>query len=161
MKTRGLKVNYLVTPLGVLCVSLIGGYFTGGGMTWYDTINLPSFAPPGSVIAVIWSIIFILSAISILLFSNSSKTDRKSLFFYIIISLFVLNGVLNVFWTVLFFSWHLVFWSVIEMLFLNLVNLILILMLWKEHKASAILLLPYFIWVAFATYLTYSIYLLN
>lgn len=161
MKTRGLKVNYLLTPLGVLSVSLIGGYFTGGGMDWYDAINLPSFTSHGSVIGIVWTIIFILSAISILLFSNNSKTNRKSLFFYIIISLFVLNGILNVFWSVLFFSWHLIFWSVIEMLFLNFVNLVLILMLWRGYKSSAILLIPYFLWVAFATYLAYSIYLLN
>lgn len=161
MKIRGLKVNYLLAPLGVLFVSLLGGYITGGGMDWYDAINQPSFTPHGSFIGIAWTVIFILSAISILLFSNNPKTDRKSLFFYIIVFLFILNGLLNVFWSILFFSWHLIFWSVIEMIALNLVNLILILMLWRGYRTSAILFIPYFLWVSFATYLAYSIYLLN
>lgn len=161
MKTRGLKMNYLLAPIGVLAVSLIGGYITGGNMDWYNTLNLPSFTPPGSFIGMVWTFIFIFFAISILLFSNNPKTDRKSLFFRIVVVLFVLNGVLNVAWSYLFFGLHLIFWSVIEMLFLNLINLVLILMLWKEHRASSVLIIPYFVWVAFATYLAYSIYLLN
>ncbi|PKM91355.1 hypothetical protein CVU82_02035 [Candidatus Falkowbacteria bacterium HGW-Falkowbacteria-1] len=161
MKIRGLKLNYLGIPLAVLSVSLIGGYITGGNMDWYDTLNLPIFTPHGSFIGLVWTIIFLLSAISILLFSNHPKTNRRNLFFIIIVSLFVLNGFLNIFWSTLFFGWHLIFWSVIEMMALNLVNLILILMLWRGYKISAILFIPYFVWVSFATYLAYSIYLLN
>lgn len=161
MKTRGLKVNYLLVPLGVLCVSLIGGSFSGKGVSWYDAINLPPLAPHGSFIGVAWTIVFIFSALSILFFSNNEKTDRKSSFFKIVGLLFILNGLLNVLWSFLFFGLHLVFLSFVEMTFLNLINLILILMLWKEHRISAVLFIPYFLWVSFATYLTYSIYLLN
>ncbi|MFA5420600.1 MAG: TspO/MBR family protein [Patescibacteria group bacterium] len=161
MENRGLKVNYLLAPLGVLIVSLAGGYFTGGGMDWYDTLNKPGIAPSGSFIGIVWTIIFILSAISILLFSNDPKTNRKSLFFKLVVFLFIINGLLNIFWSVLFFSWNLILASVIEMCILNSVNLLLILMLWKNNKSSAVLLIPYFVWVCLATYLAYSIYILN
>jgi translocator protein len=161
MENRGLKVNYLLAPLGVLIVSLAGGYFTGGGMDWYNTLNKPGISPSGSFIGIAWTIIFILSAVSILLFSNDPKTNRKSIFFKLIVFLFITNGLLNILWSVLFFSWNLILISVIEMCALNLVNLALILMLWKHHRASASLLIPYFLWVCFATYLAYSIYLLN
>lgn len=161
MKVRGLKVNYLIAPLGVLIVSLLGGYISGSAVDWYNLLKLPPLSPSGIFVSVVWNLVFILAAFSVLLFSNNPKADRKSSFFYIIMALFVLNGALNVLWVALFFYWHFTFWSFLCILALNLLNLILILMLWRGYKLSASLFIVYFLWLLFVTYLNYSIYLLN
>lgn len=154
-----LKLNYFVIPAGVLLVSVLGGQVTGGNMDWYKTLILPPIAPPGGFIGLVWTIIFILSAISLLLFWNKEKNSRVR---RLAVSLFAVNGLLNIFWSVVFFGWHLIGWSIAEMVALNAVNLILIVWLWrKNHKFSSILLWPYFAWVGFATYLAYSIWQLN
>ncbi|MFA5644379.1 MAG: TspO/MBR family protein [Patescibacteria group bacterium] len=154
------KLSYIITVIAVFLVSFLGSLVTNRGMDWYETLNLPSFTPPGFFIGIVWSIIFLLSLFSILLFLHKNKA-KKELYFGIIIFFFILNGILNIFWSVLFFGGGLIFWSILEMIVLNLTNLTLILLLWKNNKVSSILFWPYFLWVGFATYLAYIIYLLN
>ncbi len=154
------KIGYIITILAVALVSAVGGGITDKGMIWYEELNLPSFTPPGYFIGIVWTIIFVLSAVSIILFLRHNK-EKKELRFNTIIIFLILNGLLNILWSLLFFGHGLILWSIIEMSVLNLVNLILIILLWQENKLSSILLWPYFLWVSFATYLAYSIYSLN
>lgn len=154
------KMSYVAVVLSVIAVSLIGGSATSGGMDWYNKLNLPAFTPPGSFIGLVWTIIFVLTAFSIILFLKNNK-KKKEVYFNCILLLFVLNGLLNILWSFVFFGRGLIFWSIVEMCFLNLSTLILIFLLWKKNKASSILIWPYFLWVSFATFLAYSIYLLN
>jgi len=154
-----LKINYLVIPISVFLVSFLGGLVTGNNMDWYRTLSLPPIAPPGGFIGLVWTIIFILSAVSLLAFWNREKDQQTKT---ALAGLFVINGLFNIFWSVVFFGWHLIGWSIAEMIVLNLFNLIIIIWLWqKNHKFSSILLWPYFAWVGFATYLAYSIWSLN
>lgn len=154
------KIGYVIAILAVALVSFIGGSITDKGMIWYEELNLPSFTPPGYFIGIVWTIIFVLSAVSIILFLRHNK-EKKELRFNSIIIFLILNALLNILWSFIFFGQGLILLSVIEMCALNVVNLILIILLWQENKLSSILLWPYFLWVSFATYLAYSIYLLN
>jgi tryptophan-rich sensory protein len=126
-------------------------------MGWYDSLRLPAIAPDGSVIGLVWTVIYILSTIAAILFWNSPRGKN----FMLIAGLFLFNAFLNMFWSFLFFTLHLFWWAIAEMVLLNLVNLALILLLWKYNRKSAILLVPYFLWVFFATYLAYLIGSLN
>ena len=154
-----IKINYFVAPLGVFAVSFFGSRITSANMAWYKTLVLPPIAPPGWFIGLVWTVIFILATVSILLFWNREKTVFGK---RLIGELFVLNGALNVFWSAVFFGQHLLGWAIVEMIVLNITNLVLIIWLWqKKHKASSILLWPYFGWVCFATFLASWIWMLN
>jgi benzodiazapine receptor len=150
------KWNYIIIPLTIAIVGYGGSLITNMGMTWYDTLSLPKTAPEGWFIGSVWTVIFILSAISSLLFWNSKEKKSKAL-----IALLIFNALLNVLWSGLFFGFHLILWSVVEMIILNIVNIAIVILFWKKHRVSAILWLPYIIWVAFATYLAYSVFSLN
>lgn len=153
-----MKLNYLTIPLAVALTAVAGSRITSANMSWYDTLKLPAIAPAGSLIGLVWTVIFALTALSILLFWQREKNrDFKK----VVAWLFILNGVLNVLWSQVFFGWHLLGWALVEMVALNLVNLWLIILLWPRHKWSSLLLWPYFVWVCFATYLTAMIWLLN
>lgn len=153
-----MKINYFVIPFIIFLVSLFGGQITGSGMEWYKTINIPSWTPPGWVIGLVWTFIFILGAISVILFWN---LQSKPSYFYWIIGLFILNAILNIFWSYLFFGQHLIGSAFIEAIVLGLSVLALIILIWPFSKLSASLLIPYCGWTFFASYLTYSIWLLN
>lgn len=153
-----MKPNYIIIPLITVLVSFIGNLFTDSGMDWYRTLELPSFTPPGSVIGMVWTIIFILSTISALIVWN--KINHNKLF-WLIIFLFLLNAFFNIFWSFLFFNQYLIGLSLIEMNVLNLTTILLIIVIWSKSKLASGLLVPYFTWVTFATYLAYSIWLLN
>lgn len=152
------KYNYIVIPFITIAVVLIGQYFTGLGMDWYNTLVLHPLTPSGNVIGMVWTFIFILSTISALIFWNTSKHDKT---FGIIVSLFIDNIILNVLWSYLFFVKHLMIWSIVEMIVLWLITLILAIALWYRNKIAALLLVPYLIWVIIATFFAYQTYILN
>lgn len=153
-----MKINYVIIPIVAFLVATIGGLITSGGMNWYQTINLPIWTPSGSIIGAIWTTIFILSAISALIVWN--RFPRGKRFSWIFIT-FVINAFLNVFWSYLFFGQHLLFFAVIEAVLLGVSVIVLIILIRPISRLAAILLYPYAIWVAFATYLTYAVLLLN
>lgn len=153
-----MKINYIIIPIIVFLVSFLGGQVTGSGMDWYKTIKLPSWTPPGWVIGLVWTFIFIFAAVSIILFWN---LELKPNYFYLVIGLFALNGFFNILWSYLFFGQHLIGLAVIEAFLLGLSVLALILSIWPFSISAASLLIPYCVWVFFATYLTYSVWFLN
>ncbi len=152
-----MKTNYVVIPLIALATSLAGSWFTRSGMDWYRTMTTPTWTPPGAVIGAVWTVIFILSAISALIVWNHADTQHRSL----IVSLFVANAILNILWCYLFFGLHTIGLSIAEMALLNLTTLALIVLIWPASPTASLLLAPYFLWVSFATYLTIRIWTLN
>lgn len=152
-----MKPNYLIIPGVVLVTAWAGSWVTAAGMAWYRGINLPAFTPAGNVIGAVWTGLFILAAWSALLvFNKLSPAARRP-----IMVEFFINALLNVLWTFLFFGLHLLTASVFEAVLLALSVLLLILMIYPRLRLAAWLLAPYFAWVSFATYLTWSIARLN
>ena len=153
-----MRLSYFIIPIITIIAALKGSYLTSNGMAWYNTLNLPSIAPPGSFIGIVWTIIFILSTISALIFWQKSPRNKR---FKWVTALFLINAFLNVFWSYLFFTQHLILWAIIEMIVLNLTVIVLVLLLWRISKWASILLLPYALWVAFATFLATKVFMLN
>ncbi len=153
-----MKLNYFLIPAVMLATALIGSLITQKGMAWYKKIRLPSWTPPGGVIGGVWTLIFALGGTSALLVWNNAPHDGR---FWAIIALFLLNACANVFWTYLFFGVHRMYAAIWEALFLELTVLGLIWLMWTVSFPAAVLLEPYAAWVAFASYLTYRVWLLN
>ncbi|MEI7620274.1 MAG: TspO/MBR family protein [Candidatus Falkowbacteria bacterium] len=152
------KLNYVIIPFLTILVASIGSLTTKLGMGWYNGLNFPAFVPSGAFIGMVWTVIFILSTISALMFYNNADKSPRSM---IISLLFFNNAFLNILWSSLFFGEHLMGLALVEMIVLNIVNLAMILLLWKKHLTPALLLVPYFIWVCVATYLNYSLWSIN
>lgn len=154
-----IKPNYIAIPVFTIFISVIGSRFTSQSLGgWYQNINVPSWTPPGGAIGIVWTFIFILATISALLVWNKTSHDKK---FKKIITAFVINGLLNMLWSFLFFSQHLVGFAAIEAVILGLSVVLLILWIWPRSRVAASLLLPYAAWVFFASFLTFSVWMLN
>jgi len=100
-----MKPNYIIIPVITILTAAIGSWLTSGGMNWYKTVNFPSWTPPGSVIGLVWTVIFILSAISALMVWNQAAHDNR---LWWIAAIFIANAVLNILWSYLFFNRHLI-----------------------------------------------------
>lgn len=153
-----MKINYLIIPLITIFVSVFGSWLTSGGMDWYKTINVPSWTPLGSFIGAMWTTIYILTAISALMVWNSFPRDSR---FSTIIWLFLANAFLNVLWSFVFFNQHLIGWATLEAGLLALSVFGLIFLIWPVSRIAASLLFLYAGWTSFATYVSYSVWLLN
>jgi tryptophan-rich sensory protein len=145
----------------VLCVTV--GYLSGlvtreSILTWYVTLNKPSFNPPNWVFAPVWTLLYIMMGVAagMVWTSNSDEqTTKKALGF------FAIQLGLNALWSCLFFGLHNPLLALIEIILLWLMIFETYNMFKKINKTAGLLLLPYLAWVSFATILNASIWWLN
>ena len=152
------KPNYFFIPLFVIITASAASYFAETGRVWYKTINLPDWTPSGSIMVLAWSIIFVLSSISLLIIWNKHSSEKN---FGVIIALFVLNAILIVGWNILFFSYQelgLAFFLAV-LLIANL--FLLIFFIWRLSPWAAFLLVPYSLYLLFSTVLTFNVWMMN
>jgi translocator protein len=134
----------------------------GGSITvldeWYYSLEQPAWAPPDYMFGIIWTSIFAMIAVSGVLAWEKAPTRRET---EISLGLFALNGFLNLGWSFLFFRLHRPDLAFYELIALWLSVLILIVFCGRFSKWSAILLVPYLIWVTIAGALNYQVVQLN
>ncbi|MFA5318436.1 MAG: TspO/MBR family protein [Patescibacteria group bacterium] len=124
---------------------------------WYSGINKPSFNPPNWIFGPVWTILFVLMGISLyLIWAEKTKINKTSAYLF-----FYLQLVFNVVWSVLFFGLHNPLYAFVEIIFLWIFILLNIIFFYKINKLAGWLLLPYILWVSFAAFLNYNIWILN
>ncbi len=126
--------------------------------TWYATLNKPSFSPPNWIFGPAWTILYLLMGISAYLVwqkgLNKIAVKRALLFF-------VLQLIFNFLWSFLFFYLHSPVLGLVDITILWSMILITIIKFVKISKPAAYLLIPYLLWVTFASILNFSIVVLN
>lgn len=159
---QGMKKNvwktYAAWVLFAEAVGLFSGWLTREGTRLYAAmIRKPPLSPPGIVFPVVWSVLYALMGIGaarIWLAPASGNRSRA-------LGIYFLQLGFNFFWSIIFFHfqafglallWLLVLWGLI---------LGMILAFWKVDRTAALLQLPYLLWVTFAAYLNFGVWLLN
>jgi benzodiazapine receptor len=156
------KTKFLY-PFILLFSSLLFASFFLSAITntqseWFTLLDKPSFYPPSYLFSPVWIFIYALISISFSILWNISKNNDKALE---VITLFIVNLILNISWTLMFFGTQneVIGYTVIVFVWGTL--LLLILKLQKFSRLATYLLIPYVIWVTFASYLNYTIVLFN
>jgi len=138
---------------------VIGSLFTARSVTtWYTTLDIPWFTPPGSIISAVWIILFSLMGLSLFLIwqKGISSTDTK-----IALGVFAVQLLVNILWSYAFFGLQSPLAAFIVIVFLWLLIVQCIMRFWYIRKEAAMLLVPYILWVSFAAFLNYTIWRLN
>ena len=147
-------ISIAISFFGVFIVALLGSLFVDSNSAWFNSLVLPSFYPPSILFSIVWSIIYILMAISLYFVLKKGISKNQ-------IILYAVNGFLNILWTLVFFRFNSLIFSVIILVMLIIFAYFLLKSLYETNKVSFYLTLPYFIWLFFAFLLNYSIYFLN
>ena len=147
----------LVAAAAAIFVAGLGGLMTDIG-PWYLSLKNPQWKPPDWLFGPAWTVIFALAAASGVAAWRAAP-DRASREW--LLALFVLNGFLNVFWSLLYFRLKRPDWALMEVGFLWLSVLVLMLVLGRYSRKTAWLLLPYLLWIAFASVLNWATVQLN
>ena len=136
---------------------VIGSVFTASTVsTWYSTLIKPSFTPPSWLFGPIWILLYFLMGTSLyLLWQNKAKDQKKSLI------IFGIQLILNVCWSFLFFGLKSPLYGLIGILFLLAAIILTIAFSYRISLHAVIALIPYLVWVSFATILNYAILSLN
>lgn len=152
------KISKLIVSIGIcLGAGVIGSFFTVSSIpTWYAAINKPIFSPPNWVFAPVWTVLYILMGIS-LYFVLISKSKLQQ----IGIVLFLIQLGLNALWSFVFFGLRNPAVAFVEIIVLWITIFLTIKVFYKISKVAGSLLIPYILWVTFATALNGMIVLLN
>ncbi len=142
---------YIVSILIALAVGGLSSLLTMGNMDIYDQIIKPSLAPPAIVFPIVWAILYILMGIS----SARIYIKGGNLFYYTV------QLILNFFWSIIFFNMNAFLLAFIWLVIMWVFILLMILSFYKTDKLASYLQIPYLLWVTFAGWLTFMVYMLN
>jgi benzodiazapine receptor len=156
------KINYfrLIVSIAICQMAgIIGSFFTVSSVsTWYQTLNKPFFNPPGWLFGPVWIILYLLMGISLYIVWNKGVKSKQS---KIAVTLFGAQLVLNSLWSIIFFGLKSPLFAFIEIIVLWIAIVSTIIYFYRISKTASYLLLPYIIWVSFASVLNFFIYYLN
>lgn len=150
------KLKYqLIAVAGVIIVAGLGSLFVNLGMDWFGALDKPLQWIPNILIPIVWTIIYLLSAVILWILIKNTDTST-----YLII-LFVVNGVLNILWCLVFFTLHLTLLGNITIIINLIFGWLLIIELFKYRNILYNFLIIYPIWLSIATTLNLALWILN
>lgn len=150
------SLNGLILAV-IIClgVGFLSGQFRPG--EWYQSLAKPALTPPGWIFPIVWTFLYIIMGISAWLVwrQNGFKAALWPL------SIFILQLLFNGLWTVFFFGLKMPGLAFVDIILLWGTILFTIILFWSKVPLAGVLLLPYLLWVTFASFLNYTIWRLN
>ncbi len=150
--------RFLISIAIPLIVGGLSAIITRGDMNLYSQIIRPPLSPPSWLFPVVWTILYTLMGISLYLVwnSNASCIAKRNAYIFFGVQLF-----LNFIWSPIFFSGRQFLLAFIVLILMWLFTLGMIVSFYRISKPAGLLQIPYILWLTFAGYLNFAIYLLN
>ena len=139
----------------VFAVAFTGSRFMPGD--WYDGLNKPSWNPPDWLFGPVWTVLYILIAVSgWLVWKEAGFSAARAAFI-----VFSAQLILNAGWSWIFFGLHRPGFAFIEIMVLWFLILLNTILFSRINKTAGLLLIPYYAWVSLASVLNFSLWRLN
>jgi tryptophan-rich sensory protein len=148
----------LIAALGCIAALFLGGAMARLNLDWYATLNKPRFTPPNLLFIFVWPTLYAMLAMSAIHIGRSpgSGGDRKVAFIW-----FFLQLALGVLWTFAFFWLRSPGLALVVILVFLVAIVITIVLFDRLSRAAALLLVPYALWVCYASGLNFGFWILN
>ncbi|HEX8483783.1 TspO/MBR family protein [Sphingomonas sp.] len=149
----------MVTVPSILLLGFLAGQVVpvGNENGWYRALAKPALTPAGWVFPVVWSALYVMMGLALALVLNARGAPARG----IGIALFLAQFALNLSWTPLFFGAHRVGLALLVIVAMTLLTIATTFAFARVRKAAAWLLVPYMVWISFASVLTLRIGQLN
>lgn len=144
-----LVISFIVAALGAMASINAGDFYAG--------LTRPAWAPPAWLFGPVWTLLFIMMAISAWLVWRIAGYSGAQL----ALSVYMIQMVFNALWSWLFFSLHAGLWAFIDIIFLWISLVLVIYLFWNLSVLAGLLMIPYLLWVSFAAILNFTIWKLN
>ena len=155
--SKTMKLKPLI--ISILIPLLVGGLsslLSLNGFKSFETINKPSFTPPGIAFPIAWIILYILMGISSYIIYSSKCKERL-----LALKTYIIQLGFNFFWPILFFSFKLYWVAFVWLVALFVFIALMVYRFYKCEKSAGLLQLPYLAWVLFAGVLNLFVALMN
>ncbi len=151
-------IKLVISIFVCLVAGLIGSIFTISSIpVWYATLNKPFFSPPNWLFAPAWTILYILMGIALFYVWKAPKVKKTNEG----LMLFGAQLLFNVIWSIVFFGFRSIVGGVLSIVVLLILILMTTVQFYRIDKRAAYLMVPYLLWVCFATMLNIAVYFLN
>ena len=148
----------LLICIGIpLAVGGLAAFLTMGSMETFGRLEQPPLSPPGWLFPVVWTVLYALMGIASYLVASSDKTYRART----ALAVYGIQLAFNFLWSIIFFNLEAYWFAFVWLVLLWILILITTVLFYRISKPAGYLLIPYLLWVSFAAYLNYGIYLLN
>jgi tryptophan-rich sensory protein len=124
--------------------------------TWYKELIKPIFCPPDWIFIPMWTFLYFTIFLSLYIYIRANKQSKRIGYIYFIIQLFF-----NLIWTPIFFGLKNILAGVILIILIDIFTALTIYKFYFVSKAAAFVLILYFLWLLYATYLTLGYFILN
>ncbi len=157
MASRRNGIGLVVWLLVSFAAGAIGGIASADAGSFYGSLVRPAWAPPSWLFAPVWSVLYLLMGIAAWMVwkTRGFRGARGRL------TLFLAQLAANALWTWLFFAWHRGGLASAEIVILWVMILATIILFWRVRPLAGLLLVPYLLWVSFATALSVTVWKLN
>jgi len=143
--------NIIIIVLTFLIPGLIA-FIIRDSFSTYKLLARPRLSPPGIIFPIVWNILYLLMSISVILVKEKDRNNLK---------IYYIQIILNALWSPIFFVLKNYLLALIELNILLITVLFMFYKFCRESKVSGYLLIPYLIWLIYAMYLNYYVYLYN
>ena len=149
--------NFKTFLKAILIPLLVGGIvgFITSNFIDYNSLEQPPLAPPAILFPIVWTILYTLMGVSY------GILDVNGLALSSINTIYYLQLFVNALWSIIFFVFKWRFFAFLWIILLLILVVIMIVRFYRKNKIAGLLQIPYLLWVAFATYLNFGVYLLN
>ena len=142
---------------GTVLTAAVGGIASISAQSFYQGLSQPAWAPPPAVFGPVWTVLYVMMALAAWLVVRQvgGAAARPAM------ALYAVQLLLNAAWTWLFFHWHLGAVAFVEVLVLWAIVALTGRAFWRIRALAGWLMLPYGLWVGFASALTFAMWQLN
>ena len=148
-------LGLLAWLLAAFAAAAVGAVASVDAASFYAQLIKPSWAPPAWVFGPVWSALYALMGVAAWLVWRSPGPKGLAL------TLFVAQLAANALWSWLFFAWHQGALAAMEVLVLLALIAATLVAFWRSSRLAAFLLVPYLLWVSFASALTWAVWQAN
>ena len=148
----------LIGWLGITFIAAaVGAAATVDAPSFYQTLNLPSWAPASSVFAPVWTLLYLMMGIAAwLVWRQAGFNNARTA-----LTLYIMQLIFNALWSWTFFTWHQGSFSFMVIVFLWLLVAATLYQFWKINRSAGVLLMPYLLWLTYAGALNLVVWQMN
>ena len=147
---------FLISLAVTLGVGALSGWLTRGSMQVYQEFQKPPLSPPAILFPIVWTVLYILMAISAYLIYESDPGCRRPA-----LIVFGVQLAVNFLWPIFFFNLRAYLFAFLWLILLWVLVIVMIILFHRCRRCAALLQIPYVLWLTFAAYLSCSVWLLN
>ena len=156
MKSNKRKIiDWSIIIASIILVAGLGSLFVSLGMDFFNNLKTPSQFIPNFIIPIVWSVIYIIFAILLCLYTNKNNLSKKT------IILLIINGIFNILWCLIFFTLNQTFLGLVIIIILAILSFLLVFDLKNISNLYYYITLIYPTWVSIATFLNSALWILN